>query len=201
MEERWWCWFFFKNVFIFSFHWPGSSLLHGSSLVAASRVFSSCSEQGLLYSCGVRTSHWDSFSCCWAWALERGLSTVVHGLSCPRAWGIFPDQQLNSGLLYWQTYSLPLSHQGSPVLAVAQLLSRVQLCDPMDCSTLSLSFTISWSFLRLLSTESMMPSNQLIHPLSSPFSSCPQCCPASGSFPINCSYQVGEVLLLLILAL
>ena len=37
------------------------------------------------------------------------------------------------------------------------------LCDPMECSTqASLSFTISWSLLRLMSMESVMPSNHLI---------------------------------------
>ena len=42
------------------------------------------------------------------------------------------------------------------------------LCDPMDCSTPGfLSFTISWSLPKFLSTESVMPSNHLIlcHPL------------------------------------
>ena len=37
------------------------------------------------------------------------------------------------------------------------------LCDPMDCSTpASLSVTSSWSLLRLMFIESMMPSNHLI---------------------------------------
>ena len=37
------------------------------------------------------------------------------------------------------------------------------LCDPMDCSTqASLSFTISQSSLKLMSIESVMPSNHLI---------------------------------------
>ena len=40
------------------------------------------------------------------------------------------------------------------------------LCNPMDCSTVhdeaSLSLTISWSLLTLMSLESMMPSNHLI---------------------------------------
>ena len=37
------------------------------------------------------------------------------------------------------------------------------LCDPMDCSTPgSLSFPISWSLLRFMSTESMMLSNHLV---------------------------------------
>ena len=35
-------------------------------------------------------------------------------------------------------------------------LSRVQHCDPMDQT--SLSFTISWSLLRLMCIESAMPS-------------------------------------------
>ena len=39
---------------------------------------------------------------------------VVHKLSCAMAFGIFPDQGLNSCLLHWQVHTLPLSHQGSP---------------------------------------------------------------------------------------
>ena len=43
------------------------------------------------------------------------------------------------------------------------------LCDPIDCSTqqASLSITNSWSLLKLMSIESVMPSNHLIlcHPL------------------------------------
>ena len=51
---------------------------------------------------------------------------------------------------------------------VVQSLSHVHLCDSMNCSTqASLSFTISWSGLKLMSIESMLPSNHLIlyHPL------------------------------------
>ena len=39
------------------------------------------------------------------------------------------------------------------------------LCDPMNCSTphqASLPFSISWSLLKLMSVESVMPSNHLI---------------------------------------
>ena len=36
------------------------------------------------------------------------------------------------------------------------------LCDPMDCSQASLSVTNSWSLLKLMSIESMMPSSHLI---------------------------------------
>ena len=47
-------------------------------------------------------------------------------------------------------------------------LSRVRLCDPTDRSTpASLSFTISWSLLKLMSIELLIPSNHhiLCHPL------------------------------------
>ena len=44
-----------------------------------------------------------------------------------------------------------------------QLLSRVQFYNPIDCSTpVSLSITNSKSLLKPMSTESVMPSNQLI---------------------------------------
>ena len=45
-------------------------------------------------------------------------------------------------------------------------VSHVQLCNPMDCQA-PLSFTISWSLLKLMSIESVMLSNHLIlcHPL------------------------------------
>ena len=36
------------------------------------------------------------------------------------------------------------------------------LCKPMDCSTPGFSITNSWSLLKLMSVESMMPSNHLI---------------------------------------
>ena len=54
----------------------------------------------------------------------------------------------------------------------------------------SLSFTISQSLLKLMSTESVMPSNHLIlyHPT---FSSCPQSFPASGSFPMGQLFASG----------
>ena len=70
-------------------------------------------------------------------------------------------------------------------VVVVQLLSFVQLfatpwttaCQP------SLSFTISWSLLQLMSFKLVMPSNHLI--LSCPFSSCPQSFPTPGSFLIS----------------
>ena len=50
------------------------------------------------------------------------------------------------------------------------------LCDPMDCSTPGLlSITNSWTLLKLMSIESVMPSNHLIfcHPLLLPPSTFP----------------------------
>ena len=55
--------------------------------------FSSCSERGLLSSCGVQAFHCSGFSCCRAQALgHAGSVALVHGLSCPAACGISPDQ-------------------------------------------------------------------------------------------------------------
>ena len=50
--------------------------------------------------------------------LEHGLegmkASVVagHGLNCPNACGIFPDQRSNLGPQHWQAESLPLDHPG-----------------------------------------------------------------------------------------
>ena len=66
-----------------------------------------------------------------------------------------------------------------------QSLSGVQLfATPWTASyQASLSFTNSWSLLKLMSIELVMPSNHLI--LCWPFSSCLQSFPASGSFPMS----------------
>ena len=69
-------------------------------------AFSSCSEQGLLSSCGARTAACGGFSCGRAQALDTWASVdVAHGLSCSMACGIFPDKGLNLSLLYWQVNS------------------------------------------------------------------------------------------------
>ena len=78
-------------------------------------------------------------------------------------------------------------------IVVVQLLSRVQLfVTPWTAAhQASLSSTISWSLLSFMSTESEIPSNHLI-PLT-PFSSCPQPFPASGSFPMSWLFtSVGQ---------
>ena len=81
---------------------------------------------GLLSSCSAWAPHCSSFSVAehmgstvcrlqlWLQALSTGSVTVVLGLSCLTACGIFPDQGSNPCLLHWQVDSLPLSHQGSP---------------------------------------------------------------------------------------
>ena len=73
------------------------------------------------------------------------------------------------------------------------------LCDPMDCRVqVSLSFTISQSWLTLLSHEfcsNSCPLSQWCHPTISssivPFSSCPQSFPASESFPMSQLFASG----------
>ena len=60
----------------------------------------------------------------------------------------------------------------NPLLVIVQLLSRVQLfVTPRSAAPpASLSFTVSWNFLKLMCIESVMPSNHLIlcHPLLLP---------------------------------
>ena len=70
-------------------------------------------------------------------------------------------------------------------IVVVPSLSRVPLfATPWTTACqASLSITISLSFLKLMSIESVMPSNHLI--LFTPFSSCPQSFSGSGSFQIN----------------
>ena len=86
--------------------------------------FSSCSKWGLLSSCGAQASHCGGFSYYRAWALENSLSSLVHKLSCSAACVIFWDQGSNLCFLYWQVDSLPLSHQGSPMIFLKELLFK-----------------------------------------------------------------------------
>ena len=53
----------------------------------------------------------------------------------------------------------------------------------------SLSFTISWSLLKLMSIELVMPSNH--HISLAPFSSCLHSVLASGSFPLSQLFALG----------
>ena len=71
------------------------------------------------------------------------------------------------------------------LVAVIQMFSRVQLFATPWTSAhqASLSFTVSWSLLKFMSIESVMPFSHLI--LCRPFSSCFQSFPASQSFLMN----------------
>ena len=43
----------------------------------------------------------------------QSTGSVAHGISCPVAFGIFPDQGSNPCPLHWRAYSYLLDHQGS----------------------------------------------------------------------------------------
>ena len=77
------------------------------------------------------------------------------------------------------------------VVVVVQSLSCVRLfATPLIAACqASLYFTISRSLLKLMSIESLMPSNHLI--LSRPLSFCPQSFPGTGSFPISRLFTWG----------
>ena len=74
---------------------------------------------------------------------------------------------------------------------VVQSLSHIRLfATPWTAAwQTSLSFTISWSLLKLQSIESVMLSNHNI--LCFPFSSCPQSFPTSESFPVSGLFTSG----------
>ena len=87
-----------------------------------------------------------------------------------------------------QVNSLPLEPWGKPkeVVVIVQSLSRVQLFATPWTAALqaSLSITNSQSLLKLMSIESVIPSNRVI-------SSCFQSFPASGSLPISRLFASG----------
>ena len=72
-------------------------------------------------------------------------------------------------------------------IVVVQLLTHVWLfTTPWTAARqASLSFTISWSLLKLMSTESIWKMRSTISSSVDPFSSCLQSFPASGSFPMS----------------
>ena len=92
--------------------------------------------------------------------------------------------------MYWY-----LSFLGQPTLmshfTLLQWLSQVWLfVTPWTAACqASLSITNSWSLLKLMSVELMMPSDHHISAI--PFSSCLQTFPASGSFPMSHLFASG----------
>ena len=81
----------------------------------------------------------------------------------------------------------PTRHETCFVVIVVQLLSRIRLfATPWTAARQApLSFTVSWSLLKLMSIESVMPSSVTL------FSSCPRSFPASGSFPMSGLFTSG----------
>ena len=114
------------------------------------------------------------------WAIVRGVPRVGHDLatkSRPQCNMITPPALVNTSF--------------SHIIVVVQLLNHIQHFANSWTAThqVSLSFTVSWSSLKLMPIESMMSSNHLI--LCHPFSSCPQSFPASGSFPMSQLFTSG----------
>ena len=86
-------------------------------------------------------------------------SMALPGVSAEVGLFIFPSDK----------FTFPGAHQDTsdrlPGCCRSVSKSCPTLCDPMDCSTqASLSSTISWCLLKLMSVEFLMPS----HPLQSP---------------------------------
>ena len=96
-----------------------------------------------------------------------------------RKW-LFPNLEVVGG--WWCPCRDPGSERGAFVWVTDSCPS---LCHPVDCSTL----TVSQDLLRLLSIDPWH------HPTISssvvPFSSCPQSCPASVSFPMSWLFESG----------
>ena len=141
----------------------------------------------------------DPMDCPWN---SPGQNTGVGSLSLLQ--GIFLTQGSNRGLLHCRRIICQLSYQGSPKsqrpppkviklfsVSSVQSLSCVQLfATPWTAAhQASLSITNSQGFFRLMSIESVMPSNHLV--LCRPFSSCPQSFPASRSFLMSQFFPSG----------
>ena len=122
----------------------------------------------------------DSFAILWTVArqapLSLGFSGKNTGVGCHfLLQGIFPTQGSNPGLLSWQVDSLPLSHEGSPLLknvlsvqssSVAQ--SCPTLCDPVNCSTAGLPVHHQLLVFTQTHVHRVSDAIQPSHPLSSP---------------------------------
>ena len=123
---------------------------------------------------------------------------------------IFSILSLKSCLIYFSSKSslFFLLHKFSVIIFCAKLLSPNQtiysiVCDIIVVQVLNLvclrphglqharlpSFTISWSLLKLMSIESVMPSNHLV--LHHPLFSSPQSSPAPGSLPMSWLFASG----------
>ena len=105
--------------------------------------------------------------------------------------GIWNVTSMNQGTLYMVKQEIVRLNSDILGISSVQSLSHVRLfATPRTAAhQVSLSITNSWSLLKLMSFESVMPSNRV------PFSSCLQSFPASGYFLMNqFSHQVAKVL-------
>ena len=109
--------------------------------------------------------------------------------------GIFPTQRCNPRLFYllhWQVGSFPLHHLGSACkVTLVQSLGCVQLFVIPWTTALkdSLSFTNSWSLLKVMCIESVVPSNHLI--LYCPFLLLPSIFPSIRVFSNESALCIG----------
>ena len=119
----------------------------------------------------------------WTWEYRYLSETLI---SLPL--GIYPEVRiLDQFLIFQRISSLFLI-----VAIVVWLLSYVwPFATPWAAAhQASLSFTISQNLLKLMSIESVMPSNHLI--FCHPFSSCLLSFSASGSFPMSWLFALGS---------
>ena len=81
--------------------------------------------------------------------------------------GNFPTQESNKSFLHCRWILCQMSYPGSPKASHLLLLVAQSYPDMTAVCQASLSFNISWRLLKLMSIESVMPSNHLIlcHPL------------------------------------
>ena len=100
---------------------------------------------------------------------------------------LFPHEILTSFFKKEKKNNTAFSfHSGCCCCSVTKL--RLTLCDSMNCSQPSLSFTISPTLLKLRSIESVMPSSHFI--LCCALPSCPQSFP-SGPFLMSWPFASG----------
>ena len=122
----------------------------------------------------------------WGWHLPSSLHT----------WCWIGNQKsnfINLLLSHNHTVSgLLILYSSAPAVVVVQLLSHIQFFATPWTATYQapLSFTISWSLLKLMSLESMMPSSHFIlcHPILLLTSIL---YPVSGSFPMSWLFMSG----------
>ena len=148
-------------------------------------------------------SHFSHVRLCatlWALAHQAPLSM---GFSRQEYWngyshfllkGTFPTQGSNPCLfclLHWQADSLPLHHLSS-VQFICSVCARLCETPWTAACQASLSIINSRSLLKLISIESVMPSNHLILCHHIPFSSHLQSFPASRSFLVSQFFASGR---------